>query len=55
MQAAVLLQRCVHCIDAALLVAVLLHRWRTLLSCCSASSSGTVPMASIAIMLLCYM
>ncbi|KAE8957594.1 hypothetical protein PR003_g32802 [Phytophthora rubi] len=55
MPVAVLLRRCVHCYDAALLpvVAVLLHRWRTLLSCCSASSSATVPMASIAIMLPC--
>ncbi|KAE9001460.1 hypothetical protein PR003_g18781 [Phytophthora rubi] len=37
----------------ALLVADLLHRWRLLLSCCSAtgSSSTTAPVSSILIML----
>ncbi|KAE9336697.1 hypothetical protein PR003_g12374 [Phytophthora rubi] len=31
---------------AALLVAVVLHRYRLFLSCCSASSSATAPMRS---------
>ncbi|KAE8977246.1 hypothetical protein PR003_g26251 [Phytophthora rubi] len=47
-------QRCYLCHGALLhVVAVLLHRYRPFLSCCS-SSSATAPIASIAIMLLCY-
>ncbi|KAE9361046.1 hypothetical protein PF008_g1421 [Phytophthora fragariae] len=57
MPVAVLLQRCVHCYDAALLpvVAVLLHQCRPFLSCCSATCKQQCYCsdASIALMLLC--